>query len=574
MAWEGWEAHDRPRSASHDPKSRLQPIPATLVDPDSGAGECAINHGEQGRAGRHPTSVPIRRRKRVRTLGYRTESRTNVLKGLITKIRALADGEKESLGFLPGAAYDEAVTRGRIVAMLLPDGDRTELVGFVLFSGVFPNAKIQQIVVASGHRRRGVASALIALVAARHEAGGYLRLTAAVADDLPIALAFYGKNGFEAAGKRAGGSARGRTIGLRARDLGNEHLLSILERPNANRPEAIDLGLRVRGAELAPLYAIDLNVLFDAVKGKRERAPLARKVIGAGLAHRLRLVTTPEFLVELERNTGIGNTDPLLEMARQLPRLPDVDRIGADALALVVHLVVFGPEPLTEGRRTQAASDARHLAQAAIARASGFITSDGRMLDARTKLMDEVGIDLLSLDEIASLIEEHGPDQGPETAGIGHGLAPVRISKDEATQFLARHQAWPSLVKSLAETEAPLLEIEAMMEDGEPVGVAARFKMPAVDAPARIVVHVRTDYVRADFVAEALIASQCRRACAEGPILIEAEVPPARPSCAARHSPKGSSTVLTARWSRSPWADPLSPGTGPRSPVSPGGGPA
>src|SRR5687767_11425748 len=116
---------------------------------------------------------------------YRTEGNTAVLLRSIDTIRALADGEKEALGFLPEAAYRDAVQRGRVVAMCTVEGNHSEVVGFILFSGVFPNARIQQITVAKQHRRRGIASALLNDIVSRLERLSYLTITAAVASDLP-----------------------------------------------------------------------------------------------------------------------------------------------------------------------------------------------------------------------------------------------------------------------------------------------------------------------------------------------------------------------------------------------------
>src|SRR5580698_6630897 len=92
---------------------------------------------------------------------YRAERETRTLLQRVQQIRALADGEKEALGFLPEAAYSDAIEHGRLVAMIAQVGDSSELAGFILFSGVFPNARVQQIVVSPSHRRAHVASALI-----------------------------------------------------------------------------------------------------------------------------------------------------------------------------------------------------------------------------------------------------------------------------------------------------------------------------------------------------------------------------------------------------------------------------
>lgn len=121
---------------------------------------------------------------------YRAESRPATLLAHVPTIRALADCEKEALGFLPEAAYRDAIEKRRLIAMCTQAEGRTEVVGFILFSGVFPNARIQQIVVGKAHRRGGIATALINEVVSRLEERGYLVVSAAVASDLPAAQAF------------------------------------------------------------------------------------------------------------------------------------------------------------------------------------------------------------------------------------------------------------------------------------------------------------------------------------------------------------------------------------------------
>ena len=406
--------------------------------------------------------------------------------------------------------------------MLESSAGASSFAGFVLFSGVFPNARIQQIAVAERHRRKGVGSALLREVISRHEAAGCLRITAAVADDLPASQAFYESNGFGAVMERPGGNARSRRIRIRARDLENEHLLSPIERPPGGESLMLDLGLRVRGAGIAPLYAIDLNVLFDAVREGRERALLAQRVVGAALAHRFRLATTAEFTAELERGAIPGTSDPTLALARQLPRLPGADGADESALADAIHRIVFGPDSTAEARRVQAGSDARHLAQAALARASGFLTSDGRMLGARARLMEEVGIDVISLDEFAALLDDAPPGSEQAATLAEADLARVNVPRNEAIEYLRRHGFGKALLDGLAGPAGQAIAFEAMFEAGEIVGLAARSRDPALDAPVKLLLHVRQDHVRASLLAEALVHSQCLQACADGPVVIEA----------------------------------------------------
>jgi hypothetical protein len=74
-------------------------------------------------------------------LVYRAERDPIALFPRLAAIRALADSEKEALGFLPEAAYRDAIGKRRLIAMCAPINGNSEVVGFILFSGVFPNAR-------------------------------------------------------------------------------------------------------------------------------------------------------------------------------------------------------------------------------------------------------------------------------------------------------------------------------------------------------------------------------------------------------------------------------------------------
>jgi ribosomal protein S18 acetylase RimI-like enzyme len=453
---------------------------------------------------------------------YRAERETRTLLQRVQQIRALADGEKEALGFLPEAAYSDAIEHGRLVAMIAQVGDSSELAGFILFSGVFPNARVQQIVVSPSHRRAHVASALINEVISQLEEQGYLTITAAVASDLPMAQAFYERNGFEARYSRQGGAARSRTIVLRARDLDTASFFSMLEPSASSTSSAMDLGLMQRIAGHAPLYVIDLNVLFDLVKD-RTRAALANRLFGAALAHQIRLAVAPEFLVELERTTTDSGNDPILRLARQLPRLPATDRPETDRLCGIVHHLVFGGQNAVTANSPQSKSDVRHIAQAALARASGYVTSDGRVLASRQHLLEQVGIDVASLNDFVALLPTETPMlNAPHLKGANFDIKP--IASDAVARYLSEHRAPQTVISEFAPSNLPAegrIKARGIIEGGEVVGVGVCLAPEKIDAPARILIHVRTDHVSCETYADHLVDVECWEACEEAPTTIE-----------------------------------------------------
>ena len=271
---------------------------------------------------------------------YRTETDPAAVLQHLAAIRALADSAKEALGFLPEAAYRDAIAQKRLWAMLARENGSSELAGFILFSGVFPNARIQAVAVSPEHRRSGVASALVGGLVSHLESRGYIAITAAVASDLTDAQAFYESRGFVARHVRDGGQTRQRKIVLRSRELDTANFFTLLAPPAVSGQGAVNLGLRPRSAFEAPLYIIDLNVLFDLVK-ERARSAIANRLFGAGLAHLVRLAVAPEFIVELERTSVDPSNDTPLKLARQLPKLPAFPKEDVEPLAAAIHKTVF-----------------------------------------------------------------------------------------------------------------------------------------------------------------------------------------------------------------------------------------
>jgi hypothetical protein len=63
---------------------------------------------------------------------FRTERDPSALLQRLPEIISLANKEKEALGFLPEAAYRDAIERSRLVAMCATNGGKASVVGFIL----------------------------------------------------------------------------------------------------------------------------------------------------------------------------------------------------------------------------------------------------------------------------------------------------------------------------------------------------------------------------------------------------------------------------------------------------------
>ena len=454
---------------------------------------------------------------------YRAEREPKALLSSLSDIISLADSEKEALGFLPPSAYKDAIEKRRLVGMFSISGGDAKLVGYVLFSGVYPNAKIQQIVVDKSHRRGRVATSLLNEIISQLEIRGYLTLTAAVASDLRAAQELYEENGFVAKRSRKGGKVRKRQIILRARDLQTPSLFSLFEPARSVSRGLEGLGLRHRGAGSAPLYAIDLNVLFDVTKQPpRPRAPFADRLITAALSHKVRLVIAPEFIAELNRKSEGLDVDPILRLALQLPRLPVVESEEAERIAKLLHRLIFEEPGMGSAGTPQARSDARHLAEAALASATAYVTSDGSILDVRREILREIGVDVCSLEEFVELLpgelSSPSPTYVKETdVSIGD------VSVDVSRSYLLGRELGPEYLSEFTPkvVDTSRWSGRAVFEGEEVVGAGIYISPPYIHTPARILVHVRPDHVAADRFVDHLLDEGVRRASAAGPATIE-----------------------------------------------------
>ncbi|MBE1528966.1 ribosomal protein S18 acetylase RimI-like enzyme [Sphingopyxis sp. OAS728] len=433
---------------------------------------------------------------------------------LLPAIVALADSEKEALGFWPENSLREAIDRGRLIA-LAADG---ELSGYIHYSGVFPHAKIQQVATSPAWRRQGIASTLIRTLVAKLESRGFLSLKAEIAETLAGSLAFYRRSGFVEVMKRKGGSARNRAILVHVRELESDNLFAFADRQQAAN---LDLGIRRRSASEDPLYAFDLNVYFDLVRDRRQ-SDNARALFGAALAHRIRLTVSDEFARELKRTSSDQANDPVLQMALRLPRLPSVDRARCEELAAQIHQMVFVGPGLPSAGSTQSLSDAAHIAHAALSRASAFITRDGTLLSASGVLLEQIGIDVISVDEITSLLLDEAPAAAPpEKSGTGFSFGEANEAEIEDYRTLVSLPAGIASEFCVSPVPGTTRLARAIRTEDGPLAIGILLVSQGMQPIARMLVHAREDQPDAGLFADFLIDRLTRDAAGVHPTAVE-----------------------------------------------------
>ncbi len=402
----------------------------------------------------------------------------------LDSIGTQADSERNALGFLPEAAYAEAAQQRKLILLLSQDQDKIGYVGHLLFGGMFPILRVRQIVVAARYRQQGHATTLLRALVAQAENEGYLNIVANVATDLNTANSFYERHGFLSTRVKAGGKTRNRTINVRILQLETPSLISYMVGPT--QPKAIEVLQPTRRSPGVPVYAIDLNVFFDAIK-QRVRSEDAGIVFEAALNHQIRIAASQE---------------------RRIPVLPARENTEIESLAPIISGIVF-PERTTQQRlKSTDKSDILHLAHAVAAGAVGYITSDAKVLAARDALMKQFKLDIIGLSEFVDLLDLPDDIDHLPTPKIARSFRLETPTLDAAIGFLQAEKL--DLKPHLKEIATPNCRRLSVLDADGLIGVALLKASNALDQPSRCVVCVHQEHPFSSTVADFLISELVR----------------------------------------------------------------
>lgn len=371
-------------------------------------------------------------------------SRDDVAPYLEHIIRA-SNSERNSFGFLPAAVYRDFIQQQQIVVAI--DEETSDFVGYVIFAGALPTAKIRQTYVDPNWRRKGIGEALVSEAIKLCERLNYLTLRASVAEDLVSANAFYEKMGFVALATKPGGKSKNRTLVLRARELDTPSLLNFANYQGAAGPEIF---LEIPEAGPAPLFLVDLNFVFDLVR--RRKGNEALKLVSAAFENSVRLAISEEFISELERSASQFPQDPVLQFARGLP-IVQCPNVGLQDLSEELAPLIFPERHRTDVLTIQDKSDIRHLSTVILENAAGFITSEKAILKQAKLLRDRYGVEIVSPAIFASA--DNGLTSLPSSKEIAVDNRTITSttmeeSDHDATVRLATSQGIPHSVVRIA----------------------------------------------------------------------------------------------------------------------------
>ncbi|SPE30422.1 putative GCN5-related N-acetyltransferase [Acidobacteriia bacterium SbA2] len=437
----------------------------------------------------------------------------------LEEVKRRADAEALSLGFFPSEVYTQSAERERLVVAVHRSEERDTFAGHLLFGGTFPHLRVFQIYVEEQFRRRGVASMLLDDLILEGEQGNFLTISARVADDLEGANKFWARRGFDALKVVPGGGPLPRVINIRVRQLSTPTLFSAAGFGGAG--VAADLQLAGMVPSRSPVFSLDVNVILDIAQ-RRPRCADVQRIMSAAMNNELRLVVADEFVAELERSHQTGKPDPLLELARGLPRFSKVPVVSAAALSLRIESVVFSQKKLRVGLKPRDKSDISHLVAAIHNRVNGFVTSEDRILKQAKIFRSQFGIDILSPADLSGMVES---DPLLENAEMNASFSGIELTVSEISeslripieQFIRKHVSDESVDPDLylSGTVSSHRRRLVAATDQQIVGCAA-WESPQQIRPAQLSLLVDDSQtgsrVAADYLLDLAIRDSCKRA--------------------------------------------------------------
>lgn len=376
--------------------------------------------------------------------------------GYVDEVRTIADKNRESFGFLSASAYEQMASKGQLWIAINND---KKLVGYLMFGGTMPTLKVFQVYSCNSARNHGVGRMLVDALKEHAREKHYHSISAKVASDLP-ANKFWENVGFSIYRQIKGGETTKRKINIRGYSLDDNDLFGGL--PKESR--AVE---PMRPVLDRPIYALDLNLLIDAFRGRNGHQSVI-KIMRNGFQGFFSICVTPELRKELERQSAELSDDPLLRLANAFPELKSKD--DTSEIAESLRKIVF---PLRLPSRKSAQndeSDLMHLAYCISAGISGFITREKALLRACNEIKDKYRVAILSPDELA--LEESNPQD------ISHPLSSdfsfsASCATDEIISFINGFSA-PSEITNFLSAASPVKNAANIYEarlDGNLFGV-------------------------------------------------------------------------------------------------------
>jgi len=357
-------------------------------------------------------------------MNYRILDKYDDVEKYLYEIQQNIDQNKNIFGFVPVGLYQQSALQNNIWVAV--SKETSKYIGHIMFSGASSKLSIWQLFVLPECRKFGIACKLTSKLVEFAENQLYYSIKSRVAADLE-ANAFWERAGFELKNQEPGGRTTGRIINIRVKELNVVPTL-FKEKKGEN-----DLFITNSPILSVPEYVIDINVLLDLTNGRLNSENVSI-LFCAGHTDRLNIRVTDEFAQELERHTAKYEDDPILRIAKTIPVLSMHNNSRIEEIISELKPIIFPGKNAANRFDQNSLSDLRHVAISIINKTTGFITSDGKVLKASSKLKEKYNLEIISP---ADFMEIFSCDKIDGTTIIQDSTCLLNFTKNENCNLVA-----------------------------------------------------------------------------------------------------------------------------------------
>ena len=414
---------------------------------------------------------------------------TNIqtLSKLLPDITTLATNENSDLGIPVKSTIRNAIEKNRLIALVDENSHNLELAGYVLWGGIFPNAKIQHIELVKSYRRQGAGAAILTELAQYLGKLRFMTIQADVAEDMTTDLAFYEQNDFYRLRTTNCGDTRGHRKIVLIRDLQHQppYAESINHLPLLN--------IQTKATTDDPIYLLDPVVYFNLVKQKH-LATEAETLFSASLDNVMRIAVAKKYALEMLKTYQNLQDQHIYQIAIDLPRLTEPDTDELRSLTNELNNRVFVEKDFSKVSRLQSLNYAANLAHAILGRALAFVTSNDEILRKRELLINEFGIDVVSIDDLLELLPSR-KDRLTFTRRKGSVFAISEPTPRAVSEYFAENNVGDSLKQEFAIDSTNAIDCwrRCFQIDGKTCGVAVLLTPTKANRAYRLAIHFRED---------------------------------------------------------------------------------
>ncbi len=462
-----------------------------------------------------------------------------ILLELLPEIKKLAGSSASDPKILHSNAIRTAILKNNLVALVDEDSPKPVLAGYIWWNGIYPNANILQIAISKSFSRNEVSATLVKDISSYLQKLGFMTLQANLAEDESLPSNFYEENKFyplksnDSKVPHAGRTSIPYTRDLQSKILNTDMSLRLAQ-----------LRIQTSSSVDHPIYALDSSVYFD-LASLNNLTLEANKLFSATSNNIIRLAIGQEYVLNLQKSNLESHDQNIFQMAQDLPRLTEAYPEDLNSLRDRIHNRLFVEHSPSNANAQRSTSCSKQIANAILNRALAFVTSNNEILGHRELLINEFGIDVISIDDLLQLVTERD-ERRTRTAQQVERFTISIPSQYEVSEYFTLNNVQESIIQEFSIESINEIDCwrRCFRVNGKICGVAILLTARKTDSTSKLTMYCDENNFHKGLFAEHLLNLSLKEASRNCVSNIEIEIPAKQPTLSALSRSKGFNTSI------------------------------